>query len=197
MEPTELGLKYDKIAQWWHNQHDQSAYGVPQLKLALGFASAGGSALDIGCGAGGRLIRLMEGKGFSVTGLDISKEMINLAKINHPQHLFMHQDICQWQTKKHYNFILAWDSLFHLPLAMQKPVLRKISNLLTDNGVLIYSFGNAVGEHTDQWHEDTFYYSSIGINENLSVLMQMGLTIMHVEQDQLPEKHVFVIASKL
>jgi len=54
-----------------------------------------------------------------------------------------------------------------------------------------------VGEHTDQWHNDTFYYSSIGINDNIQVLMDNGLSIMHLELDQYPLKHVYVIAKKL
>jgi len=31
MEPQELGRKYDRIAQWWHEQHHASAYGMQQL----------------------------------------------------------------------------------------------------------------------------------------------------------------------
>jgi hypothetical protein len=45
MEPKILGEKYDKIAHLWHEQHDNSAYGVAQFKKALGFASAGGRAV--------------------------------------------------------------------------------------------------------------------------------------------------------
>ncbi len=54
MKPSELGIKYDKIAQWWHDQHDQSSYSVSQFERAIGFTSGEGKALDIGCGVGGR-----------------------------------------------------------------------------------------------------------------------------------------------
>ena len=116
---------------------------------------------------------------------------------NHPEHHFIQQDICSWETDERFDFILAWDSLFHLPLAMQQPVITKLCRLLAKGGVLIYTFGNAQGEHTDQWHNDTFYYSSIGINENIQLLINNGLSILHLELDQYPERHVYTIATKL
>ena len=196
MEASETGKKYNKIAQWWHDQHEQSSYGVHQVERALEFVSIAEKALDVGCGSGGRLVQLLENRGFTVTGLDVSSEMIKLASSNHPQHKFTHQDICTWETQEKFDFILAWDSIFHLPLLKQKTVLSKLCQLLTNGGVLIYTFGNDQGEHTNEWRKDTFYYSSIGINENVQLLIDNGLSIMHLELDQYPEKHAYVIATK-
>lgn len=196
MKPKELGKKYDKIAQWWHEQHQDSHYGMKQLDVAFRFVSDGKSALDVGCGAGGRIVRKLEEKGFAVTGIDVSEEMINLARRNHPDASLLVQDICTWETDRKFDFIIAWDSIFHLPLHMHRPVIDKLCNLLEKNGVLAYTFGNATGEHTDRWHEDEFYYSSIGITGNLTELINNGLTVMHLELDQFPEKHVYVVAQK-
>ena len=196
MEPSILGGKYDKIARWWQEQHDHSRYGIDQLQRALTFTPDGGLALDAGCGAGGRMIRMMQAQGFAITGVDVSQEMLKLARENHPGHDFIHADLCSWETEEKFDFILAWDSLFHLPFDQQRPVVSKLCRLLAGNGVLIYSFGDAVGEHTDQWRGDTFYYSSIGVNENLALLMSNGLSILHLELDQYPEKHAYVIARK-
>ncbi len=197
MEPSVLGKKYDKIAKWWHDKNVNSSYGVEQVKKAISFTLPKGRALDVGCGAGGRFISILEENDFAVTGLDVSQQMVQLARKNHPEHEFLLQDICSWQSEEKFDFILAWDSIFHLPLDTQKSVLTTLSSLLAEDGVLIYTFGNATGEHTDQWHNDTFYYSSIGINENIQVLMDNGLTIMHLELDQYPLKHVYAIAKRL
>ncbi|ARU29535.1 trans-aconitate 2-methyltransferase [Cellvibrio sp. PSBB006] len=197
MEPSVLGTKYDKIAQWWHDHHVDSAYGVNQFQRAVNFARRSGKALDVGCGSGGRFVRILESSGFSVTGLDVSKEMIRLASANHPEHKFLHDDIGSWKTEEKFDFIVAWDSIFHLPLAMQKPVVSKLCQLLEEGGILIYTFGDAEGEHSDRWHDDIFYYSSIGINENVQILINNGLSVLHLELDQYPEKHVYTIATKL
>ena len=121
---------------------------------------------------------------------------IKLASGNHPSERFIHQDICTWDTPNSFDFIVAWDSIFHLPYHEQEPVVSKLCQLLNDDGVLIYSFGDAIGEHTDQWRGDTYYYSSLGINENIRLIVENGLTIMHLELDQYPEEHVYVIAKK-
>ncbi len=70
-----LGKKYDNIAKWWHDRHDDSDYGVQQLKKALKFSTHSASALDVGCGSGGRFIRILQKRGFEVTGIDVSQEM--------------------------------------------------------------------------------------------------------------------------
>ncbi|GAA6153651.1 class I SAM-dependent methyltransferase [Pseudoteredinibacter isoporae] len=202
MDPQELGRKYDKIAQWWHDRHQDSEYGVTQCERALRYAVdredfQGGEALDIGCGAGGRLVRALEEKGFSITGLDVSVEMIKLASAQHPEHNFYHQDICDWQVDKNYDFILAWDSLFCLPYEQQEPVLEKLCSCLSPGGVFVYTLGDGDGWHTDTWLEDEFYYSSIGIEKNIQCLLTQGMAIKHVELDQYPEKHVYIIASKI
>jgi SAM-dependent methyltransferase len=196
MEPSILGEKYDKIAKWWQDKHHNSQYGMKQLERALNFCSHPGAALDVGCGAGGRVVRILKEKGFIVTGIDVSSEMIKLATENHPSENFFVQDICTWETNNKYNFIVAWDSIFHLPLSMQKPTIAKLCNLLSDGGVLIYTFGDAEGEHTDDWHGDKFYYSSIGIKENLRVLCNNSVTCKHLELDQWPENHVYIIGTK-
>lgn len=172
-------------------------YGVSQIKRALTFATSHRKALDVGCGSGGRFIRLLEAQGFEITGIDASAKMINLAQKNHPDNLFIHEDIRNWDTETQFDFILAWDCLFHLPLNMQKPVLSKLCNMLSDQAVLVHTFGNDVGEHTDTWHKQKFRYSSVGITQNIELLHENGLSILHLELDQFPEKHVYTISKKL
>ena len=197
MQPSDLGKKYNKIAHWWCERHDDSNYGVPQFEQALLYAAGPKKVLDVGCGVGGRFVRLLETDGVDYTGIDVSSEMIKLARVNHPQHQFVHGDICSWQAADRYDFIFAWDSIFHLPLSMQEPVVAKLCDLLTSDGILLYTFGQAEGEHTDQWHGDDFYYSSIGISGNLQVLLNHGMTVLHLELDQFPQNHVYTIAKKM
>ena len=122
--------------------------------------------------------------------------MINLAKQNHPSENFFVADICRWNPEQKFDFIVAWDSIFHLPLSEHQTVFQKLCDLLNDNGVLIYTLGDSIGEHQDNWHDDTFHYSSIGINENLKILSGNGVTCKHLELDQFPQNHVYIIGVK-
>ena len=197
MSGLNIGKQYDELAEWWASYHQNSEYGVAALKRALSFASSGGRALDVGCGAGGRLAKLLEQQGFALTGLDASEKMIALARKAHPQGDFTAINIQDWSAKGSFNFILAWDSLFHLPLDQQEPVLTKLCDALTEGGVLLHSFGDAVGMHMDKWRDQIFQYSSIGVTRNLEILTSNGLVLRHLELDQFPEKHVYAIAQKL
>lgn len=124
--------------------------------------------------------------------------MLALAIENHPESHFELADITTWKTEETFDLIIVWDSIFHLPFDNQEAVVRKLCGLLKEGGVLIYTFGNAVGDHTDTWHDDTFYYSSIGINRNVEILIESGLTIKHLELDQFPgDRHVYVIGQKV
>lgn len=195
----ELGIKYDRIASWWNKEHYESDYGVAQLDKALAmleFDRTGSNCLDVGCGAGGRLLRRIVQSRLTVTGIDLSGQMIKIASANHPESAFIQGDICTWEPTESFDLILAWDSIFHLPLNMHEPVIRKLCGALNPGGLILYTFGNAIGEHTDTWHGDQFYYSSLGIDRNISLLMESGLTIMRLDLDQYPQKHVCVIAQK-
>ena len=174
-----------------------SQYGIRQLERALNFCTRTGPALDVGCGVGGRMIELIQQRGFQVTGIDVSAEMIRLARKNHPGGDFLFADICTWDTERRFDFIVAWDSIFHLPLAMQEPVVKKMCRLLMDGGVLLYTFGDAEGEHDDVMRGEVLHYSSIGIRGNLRVLAETGLTCKHLELDHWPEKHAYIIGVKV
>ena len=193
-----IGQKYDKIADWWNARHLESDYGVAQFERALGYAGEnGGRALDVGCGSGGRFIRTLVVKGYEVTGIDASAEMVRIAEKNHPDQTFIQADITDWDTDERFDFILGWDSLFHLPYDAQEPVLRKLADMLTEGGIMIHTFGDADGPISDEWLGQTFDYSSVGINRNLEILTEAGLKIMHLELDQFPETHVYAISKRI
>jgi 2-polyprenyl-3-methyl-5-hydroxy-6-metoxy-1,4-benzoquinol methylase len=193
----DIGQKYDKIAQWWHDQHNESEYGLKQIGRAISYCKTRYFALDVGCGAGGRVTRKLLSEGFEVTGIDASAKMIELAKANHPAIDFQLADICYWQADKKYDFIVAWDSIFHLPLSMHEPVIFKLCAMLKTQGILIYTFGDDYGEHESDWRNDKFYYSTIGINKNLSLIVEANCQCCHLELDQYPQKHVSMIVRKL
>ncbi|MBT1702489.1 class I SAM-dependent methyltransferase [Chryseosolibacter indicus] len=196
MEPLLTGKKYDKIAHWWSSTHIHSEYGLAQVKRAIRYCKNHGTALDVGCGSGGRITTELLKEGFKITGIDVSESMISIAKANHPDVDFVVGDICTWQSEKKYDLIVAWDSLFHLPFKMHVPVLTKLCNMLERGGILIHTFGDDYGEHESDWHNDKFYYSTIGIEGNQKVIIDNDCLCRHLELDQYPLSHVYMIAQR-
>ena len=199
MKPEETGSHYDRIALLWQEQHSHSTYGVAALERAIQFLELKSSALDIGCGSSGRFIEVLIKHGFMPTGLDISAEMISLARHRHPQVTFHVADICTWQFPEQYDLIVAWDSTFHLPLAEQKPALKKMCDGLNPHGVLLITCGGTLGpeEISGGFDGETFDYSTLGVNEFLRLLIEYGCSCKHVEYDQYPENHVYIVAQKM
>ncbi|HEY9641194.1 MAG TPA: class I SAM-dependent methyltransferase [Coleofasciculaceae cyanobacterium] len=199
MEPNDTATRYDQIAQWWQTQHQNSLYGIAQLERAIAFTVTRHAALDVGCGSSGRFINVLSQQGFQAEGLDISEEMIHLARQLHPDINFYVEDICSWIPPKLYSLISAWDSTFHLPLHRQAPVVSKLCNALEPDGVILFTCG---GGHTNSevagaFQGQDFEYSTLGVDAFLQLLAEHRCTCRHLEYDQYPENHVYIIAQKI
>lgn len=198
MHPSITAASYDRLAQWY-DRTVAATYGLAQLQTALKFVKERkGPALDVGCGSTGRFIEELLQKGFLPEGLDASAEMLALARTRHPEVTFHHADICEWTPPRTYQFVSAWDSTFHLPLDQQEPVLRKLCDALAPGGVLFFTCGgtDTPGEITGVMEGEEMGYSTLGVDAFLQVLREQGCLCRHVEYDQYPEQHVYIVAQK-
>jgi SAM-dependent methyltransferase len=197
MTPTDVGRSYDAITRRWEAPRHPLG-GLPQHRRALQFVTARNHALDAGCGCDGRLIEFLRGLGFEVEGVDVSERMIALARLRHPELRFHHADICRWELPRQYDFITGWDSIWHVPLAEQEAVLGKLCDGLNRGGVLIFSMGGTdrPGEVQDDHMGVPMYTATLGIPKMLGVLAGHGCVCRHLEYDQYPELHVYVIAQR-
>jgi SAM-dependent methyltransferase len=197
MTPNETAAHYDRIAHWIQ-QSTGATYGVSALRRAVRFAVNRGAALDVGCGPTGRFLAILAGEGFCPEGLDLSTAMLALARERSPGVAFHHADICEWKFPRLYDFIVAWDSTFHLPLDRQEPVLRKLCAGLAPGGVLLFTCGGGpAGEISGEMQGLQFDYSTLGVERNVAILVDCGCQVRHVDYDQWPEGHVVIIAQRL
>jgi 2-polyprenyl-3-methyl-5-hydroxy-6-metoxy-1,4-benzoquinol methylase len=198
MNPGEVARSYDQLADQWNRDSYPRDYGIRQHERAIAFLKEKRTALDIGCGSNGRIIDLLMRHGFDVEGLDLSQRMIELAKKRHPSITFHLVDICEWDSSRKYDLISAWDSIWHVPLANQEPVLRKIMQSLTPGGVCIFTTGglDAPSEKVDSAMGPELYYSALGIPHTLKLISETGCICRHLEYDQYPESHLCVIAQR-
>ena len=198
MMPEQIASSYNEIAQHWDCPEFNRQNGITQHERALQFVSRVGCALDIGCGSSGRIISLLLSRGFEVEDLDISDEMLRRARKHHPRVRFHLADICAWEFPRHYYFITAWDSIWHVQLDRQLDVLRKILSGLAPGGVLIFTTGGVEGpeEITNPCFGQPLYHAAPGIPGVMRTLEKSGCSCRHLEYDQYPEKHVYVIAQR-
>src|SRR5262249_19078703 len=193
--PEQVAASYDQIADRWL---DVSTYGFAQIERAIAFVKHKGVALDVGCGAG-RCLDLLARHGFRTDGIDPSPAMIALARGRHPAARLFHADIGRWGLPRSYDLIVAWDSVWHVPLAQEEMVLTKLCRGLAAGGVVVFTTGgtDAPSETQDSCMGPPMYHATLGIPRTLRVLADSGCVCRHLEYDQYPELHVYLIAQKL
>lgn len=198
MTPRQTAEIYDKLAHHWNSDQFNRSNGIAQHERAIRFASNKRDAIDIGCGSSGRIIDLMISEGFEAEGLDISPEMIRLAKLRHPEALFHLADIRTWDFPKQYDLISAWDSIWHAPLADHEAILKKLCGGLRDGGILIFTSGGVdrPEDHTNPYLGQPLYHAALGIPRLLEIVSGQGCICRHLEYDQYPELHLYLIIQR-
>lgn len=198
MNPQETAKNYDKLAFHWSGDQFNRENGIEQHRKALQFLSSKRHAIDIGCGSSGRIVELMLEAGFEAEGLDISPEMMRHAKERHPTVRFHLADICTWKFPRKYDFISAWDSIWHAPLESHEQILMKLCDGLADGGVLIFTSGGVdqPGHSTNPCLGQPLYHAALGIPKLMEVILRCGCICRHLEYDQYPELHIYLIVQK-
>ena len=196
-----IAQAYDALAERWLDAAFNASNGMRQHEHALAFLGPrpGAWALNVGCGCNTRFNPLMRAHGLQIEGIDISARMIALAREADPRVVLHQADICAWQPPRSYRFITAWDSLWHVPLAQQRPVMAKLLAALEDGGVCVFSAGglDAPDEHVDATMGPEVYYSTLGIPGLLAVIADAGCVCRQLAFDQHPEKHLCVVVQRI
>ncbi|MEP2775485.1 MAG: class I SAM-dependent methyltransferase [Luteolibacter sp.] len=198
MTPQQTAQSYDNLAEHWNGENFNRHNGVEQHRRALQFSTKKRRAIDIGCGSSGRILELLRAEGFECEGLDISPEMLRLAKTRHPQLTFHHADICEWELPRKYDFISAWDSIWHAPLEHHETLLRKLCAGLEEDGILIFTSGgiDQPEERSNPVLGQPLYHAALGIPKLLEIITDCGCICRHLEYDQHPEQHLYLIVQR-
>jgi predicted TPR repeat methyltransferase len=196
-----IASAYDEIAERWLDGRFNQDNGLRQHAQALRFLESadGGWALNVGCGCNTRFNASMREHGMRIEGIDISARMVALAREADPGVLLHHADVCTWQAPRAYRFISAWDSIWHVALEEQRPLMLKLMHALESGGVFIFSAGGLdhADTHVDAAMGPAVGYSTLGIPGLLDVIAEAGCVCRHLEFDQHPEKHLVVDAQRI
>ncbi len=199
MKPQQIAEAYDQITDVWRDENFSRDNGVSLHQKALSFLHHTGRSLNAGCGGNTRFNSLLRDRQLEIEGVDISSGMIELARASDPDATYHLADLCDWESPHTFEFITAWDSLWHVPLADQSSVMLKLMDYLSPGGVFIYTAGGIpeAGEHCDDAMGPEVYYSTLGIPGLLAITEAGGCILRHFELDQWPEAHLCMIVQKM
>ena len=108
-----------------------------QLENFLKLLNSGAKILDAGCGSG-RFCKLMKDKGFLTTGIDLSSELIRLAKESYPELEFIEGDLRSLPFENQsFDGVWAHASLVHAESRKDVlTILKEFYRVLNANGVV-------------------------------------------------------------
>ena len=167
----------------------------------------GNIVLDVGCGTGVPVARDLA-RHFTVTGVDISGEMIDRARVNVPQGTFIHADIMSVEFPLlYFDAVVAFYSIFHLPREEHQALFHRIYQWLKPDGYLMATVG--MKEQSTYANEDFFgakmVWSHYGLSDYMMMLDTLGFNILAVsivghgyahEHQKPPERHPLIFAQK-
>jgi ubiquinone/menaquinone biosynthesis C-methylase UbiE len=188
---------YDKTAKNYADKFiDELRHKHLDRILLKSFASensANGTLIDLGCGPGQTTKYLSECGVTDILGVDISSNMVTVAKNINPHLHFETADILNLKYPDNsFGSAIAFYAIVHFDYEQLKTAFKEIKRVLTNTGQFLFSFhigGNVV--HMDNFldhhvHIDFYFFET---NKITGLLTEIGFEIIDIIERQ-PYKDV-------
>lgn len=160
----------------------ESLHPYKEADRFLSMIPPNGKIIDIGCGSG-RDAKVFSEKGYAVTGIDFSSNMIEVAQKKAPQAHFHVMDMRSLNFDPIFDGAWANASLLHIPKIHLPKVLEQIYSVLNDNGLFYIKMkqGTHEGIEVDNRYDDLpKFYSYFEEKELKEVLREAGFDLLDV-----------------
>jgi SAM-dependent methyltransferase len=173
-----------KYAEKFINELDNKHLDKILLKAFIDKNIAKGRLIDLGCGPG-QTTKFLFDNGFTDTiGVDISQEMVKVAKMTNPHLNFEQADMLNLKYKDNsFGSAIAFYSIVHFNYDQVQTALKEIIRVLKENGELLFAFH--IGDnivHLDNFLEqkveiDFYFFEVSKIKE---ILIETGFEIVDI-----------------
>ena len=171
---------YNKVYKEYLNLEGEIKWPrLKWLKKILNQIEPGSTVLDIGCGSG-KPVDIEIEKNHKVFGVDISKEMIKIAKNNVPNGEFIHKDFRDLEfSNNSFDAIVAFYVIELIPRKEHEAVLYKFMKWLKPKGFLLFTLeANEYIDETGEWLGETIFISSYDSETMKKIVNKVGFKIL-------------------
>jgi SAM-dependent methyltransferase len=183
---------YDRIAERylaWGATGVREAERDCYTAVLLDALPIGATVLELGCGAGIPTTQRLAER-FAVTGVDISRQQIALARRNVPGATFIHADMTALDVPPAtFDAVCAFYAFGHVPREEHAGLLRQIATWLRPGGLFVASFSNEgpAGEIEDDWLGTPMYFSGYDAETNARLVREAGFDIVTARPETAEE----------
>lgn len=198
---------YDHITEWYLQWVEgQKSPRQRYTKMLLDkLQQPSPSILELGCGPGVPIVKMLLDQGAQVVANDISTKQIEMAKARCPGATLIAGDMTSVLTFESASFhgVISFCTLFHLPRSKLKSMLSKIHGWLKPGGVFVFNLATIDEEEIHgEFLGYGMFWSSYGVDENRAILTEVGFEVLQVEvlleedDPDLDAKFMWVMARK-
>ena len=184
IETKEVIEFFDRLAPGWDAEMIRSDEIIGIILDHAG-VTEGKDILDVACGTGVLIPDYLERKVASVTGIDISPRMAEIAKTKFPQPevTILCGDVETTDFGRQFDCIVVYNAFPHFP--RPERLIERLAGLLRPGGVMTIAHGMS-REKIDAHHHGAASHVSNGLMdaESLSAIMARHLRVSCVVSDE-------------
>lgn len=192
---------YDEVADQYLAQFGKSSVRSYWLDRVVERLSEGQSVLDLGCGAGPPVMTTLLQAGLNVTGVDVSKRQLQLARAAAPDAALIQADVSTLRLPAaSFDAITAFYSLTHIPREEHRSIFERILSWLRPGGLFLASLGKTgTPAWTGEWLGTQMFFSHHDASWYEETLADLGFVLERAEpmtQDDEDGSFFWVLARK-
>ena len=177
---------YDMMAeQYLATKDPEDPLALAALEDLAPVVPPGAAVLDLGCGAGVPVTRWLAGRGFAVTGVDVSARQLELARSNVPDGTFIKADMTGLAfDPETFDAVVAFHSIIHVPRNEHPALLARIHRWLKPEGVFLATMTVTDYEGQDDDWEGwgaPMVWSHYDQDTNVAMLREAGFELRYAE----------------
>jgi SAM-dependent methyltransferase len=151
----------------------------------------GATTLDLGCGSGLPITKVLVNEGLNVYAIDASPSLVQAFRYNLPETPIACESVGESLFfERMFDGVVAWGLIFLLPAEEQRRLIQRVATILVPGGRLLFT--SAAGAEPRVWNDAMtgLESRSLGAVEYRRELSSVGLSLIREYEDE-GENHYF------
>lgn len=175
---------YDDIFDWYSSARSNHI-GAKEVNDFITLLPPGSTILDLGCGNGIPITRILFENGFKVFAIDSSSKMVDQFRINFPQIPTQ----CEYLEdsdffNEQFDAVISYGVIFHLSATDQEKVIDKVAESLKAGGYFLFTSQKDAIEGKSTMNGFSFPYISLGYSGYEAILRKNDMRLLQAFFDE-------------